>query len=79
MVFTEKRTVKKYCAGEAHCHEDKAQKIETLVKTLADCSGVLTLRVGEAPKKRMAEAGIPVFTTYDRIEDAVRKAAKGGM
>jgi hypothetical protein len=34
------------------------------------------MRIGEAPKEKLKQKAILTFTTYDRIEDAVRQAAE---
>ena len=70
--YVEKRQVKKYCTG-SECDDDG--KIDSLIKAVSDCNGVLTLRIGDAPSKRLAEEGIEVITTYDTISEAVVKAA----
>lgn len=75
--FKEKRNVVKYCSGTDNC-ADEAGKMDSILKTVADCSGILALRIGDAPSKKLKELGINIFTTYDRIEDAVKQAAKGG-
>ncbi len=73
--FKEKRPVAKYCAGAESC-EDKTGKMEDILYTVSDCDGVLALRIGVSPSEKLSEKGIRIFTTYDRIEDAVRNAAK---
>ena len=73
--FLEKRSVEKYCSGSQFCDEG-ADRIERLLHTIEDCNGVLALRVGDSPQQRLDDMGIRVISTYDRIEDAVKKAAK---
>ncbi len=75
--FKEKRNVRKYCSGAELCDEE-IDKMDLILGAVGDCDGILVLRIGEVPLKRLKDAGIPVFTTYDRIENAVVKAAKGG-
>lgn len=72
--FIERRKVEKYCTGSENC-EDKASKIDNIVSAVKDCNGVLALRIGDSPSKRLMDLGIHIVTTYDRIEDAVKKAA----
>jgi len=72
--FIEKRNVDKYCNGPDVC-EDKVDKIESILQTIKDCSAVLALRVGESPSRRLEALGIRIVVTYDRIEEAVKKAA----
>ncbi len=73
-VLLEKREVKKYCEGIAEC-EEKDDKIESIIRTIADCKAVIAMRIGEAPKTKLNQKGIQVFTTYDRIEDSVKRVA----
>lgn len=74
-VYKEKREVEKYCTGVDDCdaHEDKIGKI---LHTIKDCNGVIAMRIGESPKKKLKEMGIKVISTYDRIKDAVKTASK---
>lgn len=51
--------------------------MDRLLDTIKDCGSVLALRIGDSPQQRLKEMGIRVIATYDRIEDAVNKAAKG--
>jgi MoaA/NifB/PqqE/SkfB family radical SAM enzyme len=73
--FKEQRKVPKYCQGScSHIgHEDKLQAV---METIGDCTGVIVLRIGEVPRAQLEEKGIRVYMTYDRIEDAVRSAAR---
>lgn len=73
--FVEKRAVSKYCTGNEDCGEPSS-KIDTILSAVSDCSGVLALRIGESPSQKLKEKGISVISTYDRIEDAVKSAAK---
>ncbi len=72
--YIEKRKVNKYCRGKEAC-DDQADKITRIIDSIEDCQGVITLRIGESPKRRLKEKGIKVFSTYDRIPDAIKKAA----
>ncbi|CDM70236.1 Nitrogenase cofactor biosynthesis protein NifB [Clostridium bornimense] len=74
VMFLEKRNVDRYCNGEANCKSDS--KIEKLIKTIDDCNGVISLRIGEEPKKKLKENNIRIFTSCERIEDAVAIFAK---
>ncbi|HWT77016.1 MAG TPA: nitrogenase cofactor biosynthesis protein NifB [Mobilitalea sp.] len=73
-VFLEKRPVNKYCTGAADCDE-RSEKMELIIQTVADCDAVIAMRIGDAPRSRLSEKGIKTFTTYDRIEDSVKWAA----
>jgi nitrogenase cofactor biosynthesis protein NifB len=72
--FIEKRNVDKYCNGERECGE-KEDKISTIINAIADCDAVIAMRIGDSPKMKLNEKGIKVFTTYDKIEDSVKKVA----
>ncbi len=65
----------KYCDGVEEC-DDKPDKIDSIIHTIADCDAVIAMRIGEAPKSKLKQKGIQIFTTYDRIEDSVIWAAK---
>ncbi len=73
--FVEKRPVYKYCTGSDGCIDDKEEKMDAILKAVSDCDAVLALRIGNSPSKKLEEMGIKIITTYDRIEDAVKKAA----
>lgn len=78
--FKERRSVSKYCEGSDNCDGmgggSKEGKMEAILETVKDCNGVLAMRIGEAPKQKLKEKSIETFTTYDRIEDAVRQMAE---
>ncbi|WMJ88824.1 nitrogenase cofactor biosynthesis protein NifB [Anaerocolumna sp. MB42-C2] len=69
------RSVDKYCGGNSECQEE-SDKIERMITSVKDCHGVLSMRIGENPKNKLREHGIKVITTYDRVTDAVVKAAE---
>lgn len=73
--FIEKRNVLKYCEGPESCR-DADSKMDAILSAVGDCSGVLALRIGYAPSKKLEQKGIQIYTTYDRIENAVRSAVK---
>jgi predicted Fe-Mo cluster-binding NifX family protein len=76
----ERRSSQKYCtdgcSGAMDGSGTGTDRIEDIIDTISDCVGVVCMRMGEAPKRTLAQRGIDVFTTYDRIEDAVEKAVK---
>jgi len=78
--FKERRSVTKYCEGSDSCDGmgggNKEGKMEAILETVKDCNGVLAMRIGEAPKQKLKEKSIETFTTYDRIEDAVKEAVE---
>ncbi|MFA9378661.1 MAG: nitrogenase cofactor biosynthesis protein NifB [Lachnotalea sp.] len=72
--FIEKRNIEQYCEGKQECDE-KEDKITMIINTISDCDAVIVMRIGEAPKIKLSQKGIRVFTTYDKIEDSVKKVA----
>lgn len=74
--FVEKRPVSRFCTGKEDCEGAEA-RMEGMLKAVGDCDGVLCLRIGYTPSQRLKQQGKQVITTYERIEDAVRHAAKG--
>lgn len=72
--FVEARAVEKYCHGPEQDEED--QKLFEMVKTIDDCDTLLCMRIGSRPLHILAEKGIRVVTTYNRIEDGLREAAE---
>ncbi len=73
--FVEKRLVSNYCSNASECGGDAKSSIETILSALSDCQAVLALRTGDAPSRKLESSGIRVISTYDRIEDAILKAA----
>lgn len=74
--FIEKRLVKNYCTGTDNCCDDKKLAMDAILAAVSDCGFVLALRTGDTPARKLQSLGIQVISTYDRIEDAVRKAAR---
>ena len=73
--FAGKRNVEQYCQGEEECGE-KEDKIEQIIAALNGCNGVIAMRIGMEPTKKLTKLGIKPVNTYDMIEDAVKKAAE---
>ncbi|WP_143316681.1 nitrogenase cofactor biosynthesis protein NifB [Clostridium sp. HBUAS56017] len=74
-MFLEKRNVEKYCNGKEVC-EEEVDKFEKIANMLYDCDGVICLRIGEEPTKKLRNLGIDIFMTYERVEVAVAFAAE---
>lgn len=72
--FSGKRKVTQYCQGEEVCQEE-TDRMEPIFHALEGCDGVIAMRIGMEPKKRLQMKGIIPINTYDRVEDAVKKAA----
>lgn len=75
ITFIEKRSVNKYCTGTEDCdiHEDKIQKI---IRTIKDCNGVLALRAGYEPIKKLKQRGIKVIQMYEEINKGIVRAVE---
>ena len=73
-MFLERRNIEKYCNGSSECENEN--KIEKLIKTISDCSGVISLRIGEEPAKKLKNNNIQIFQSCERLEDAVVKSAE---
>ena len=74
--FRERRAVGgQYCSGPTDC-DDKQDKMERILQAVGDCACIVTMRVGDAPRKKLGDRGIRVLTSFGRIEDAVSEAAK---
>ncbi len=78
--FKERRSVSKYCDGVENCDGmgggNRESKIDNILEVVKDCKAVVAMRIGEAPKQKLKDKDIETFTTYDRIEDAVKQAAE---
>lgn len=73
-MFLEKRDVDKYCTGQEQCEED--DKITRITSTIKDCNGVISLRIGGEPTRKLKELNIIPFITCERVEEAVVACAK---
>ncbi|MDR1352116.1 MAG: radical SAM protein [Treponema sp.] len=73
--FIEKREIPQYCFGPRGCGET-GEPIAAILKTIADCSGLISMRIGGPPRARLEENGVRVWTTYNYISAAVEDAAK---
>ncbi|MDR1933124.1 MAG: hypothetical protein LBQ57_09935 [Spirochaetales bacterium] len=71
--FKEFRDVPQYCAPE---EKEKAGALDLILETIRDCACVLTVRIGEPPRRALERKGIKVLMTYNPIEEAVREAAE---
>jgi len=70
--FIEKRDVPKYCISK-DCDDDHEDKIDNIIKTIEDCSGVLALRIGDVPKLKLQKKNIKVYLLCDEIRNGIRK------
>ncbi|MDT8717427.1 nitrogenase cofactor biosynthesis protein NifB [Clostridium sp. 19966] len=70
--FLEKRSVEKYCTGKEEC-DDKEKVMEKVIEMLGDCTALIAMRIGDAPRKKLEDKGIKVYQMYDTISSAVQK------
>jgi len=75
VTFIEKRNVEQYCNGKDFC-DDEIDKFQKIIKVVDDCTGIIALRIGDDPTKKLKGIGIDVFMTCEKIEIAVEKAAE---
>lgn len=71
--FVEKRDVVKYCEGK-EC--DDTNKIDNIIKSISDCSIVLSTRIGYEPKKKLERNHIKPIEMYDVISFGIENAVK---
>ena len=74
-IYIENRKVTKYCSGSDDC-DNEQDKIDNILSAIGDCQGVIVLRIGSIPEKKLKDRGISVFKTYDRIEKALEEAVQ---
>ncbi|MBI5418274.1 hypothetical protein HZA55_10095 [Candidatus Poribacteria bacterium] len=70
--FVERRNVSQYCAGKAECIDPK-ERMKIIKEKLADCDGLLVMRIGDVPRNILEKSNIYVNMTYNRIEDAIKE------
>jgi predicted Fe-Mo cluster-binding NifX family protein len=70
----ERRDIPQYCFGPDGCR-DHEELFAVIGGIIQDCAGVIVMRIGEAPRLKLAGQGIRVFMTYNYVTDAVREAA----
>lgn len=71
VLFLEKRKVSKYCTGSEDCNS-KEDKISKIIATIKDCQYVLALRIGDAPKEKLAKLGIKSVQMVEEIKTGIR-------
>ena len=73
-MFLERRNINRYCTGQEDCDEE--DKFTKIANALKDCAGVICLRIGGEPTKKLKEVGVQPFMSCDRVEEAVLASAK---
>jgi len=71
--FIERRKIPKFCTGVEDCDDSHEDKIDYIIKTIEDCRGVLALRIGDIPKKKLEKKNIEVYLLCDEIRNGIRK------
>lgn len=86
--FVGVRPVSKYCHGPELCAGEptgtvasasdsgEEESLGGALSAVSDCNAVLSLRMGEAPKQRLSALGVVTIATYERIDKAVKMAAR---
>ena len=67
----EKRAVEKYCSGAEEC-PDESQRIERILKAVADCDAVIALRIGCRPSQLLEKMGVKPVQGCGNIEDNIK-------
>jgi MoaA/NifB/PqqE/SkfB family radical SAM enzyme len=71
--FLERREIGKYCSGETDCGTAE-DRLTPVLRAVSDCSAILVMRIGDVPRRALAEKGIHVSMTCNRIEEAIRES-----
>jgi nitrogenase molybdenum-iron protein alpha/beta subunit/predicted Fe-Mo cluster-binding NifX family protein len=81
--FREHRSVSKSADGSVCCggpgsnsKGDGSNKIEKIIGVLGDCNIIISMRIGEAPQRRLSELGIVSMMITGTIEEAVEIAVR---
>lgn len=67
----ERRAVNKFCGGMAECGTEEEKRDATL-KAVGDCQAVLTMRIGQYAKEKLAEQGIRSIEYCDTVESGLQ-------
>jgi nitrogen fixation protein NifB len=67
----EQRPVNKFCDGIEECGEERGEQNRT-ISALRDCQAVLTMRIGQHAKDKLAEQGIKSIEFCDSVENGLR-------
>ncbi|MDU4960470.1 MAG: nitrogenase cofactor biosynthesis protein NifB [Sporomusaceae bacterium] len=69
----ERRPVAKFCGGMAECGTEDDRRDAT-IRAVGDCQAVLTMRIGQHAKEKLAEQGIQSIEYCDAVETGLRHA-----
>jgi len=71
--FIETRKIKKYCHHSMDC--DNLEEIkDAVIKTIADCDAVLTMRIGYNAQKRLMDSGIYCIESCNSVDEGLEHA-----
>ncbi|MDR2743366.1 MAG: radical SAM protein [Treponema sp.] len=82
VTFIERREVPQYCHRKENCGgrestpEYHGELLNSIIETITGCTGVIALRIGDEPLRRLKEKGIHFFMTYNYAADAVKEFAE---
>jgi len=71
--LVESRSVQKYCLGMTECEQEKGRR-DGIVQSILDCDAVLTMRIGENAKNRLAADGIESVEYCYTVEEGLLHA-----
>jgi MoaA/NifB/PqqE/SkfB family radical SAM enzyme len=74
--FMERRETPHYCHGKEACGAGAGISLDSIIKTVAGCTGVIAMRIGAEPLRRLREKGIHFFMTYNYAAEAVKEFAE---
>jgi len=72
--FLEKREVEKYCHGQS----SNASAMTLILETIKDCDAVLTAKIGDGPREKLARIGVSAVTdyAYEAIDESLMEYLK---
>lgn len=66
----EHRQIEKYCGGEEYCLDEESRK-ERILDIFSDCDGILVLRIGYQPRKKLEQKGVLVVEWPDTVREGL--------
>jgi nitrogen fixation protein NifB len=69
--IVERRPVNKFCAGMEGCGEAEEKRDDT-ISAIRDCQAVLTMRIGQHARDKLAEQGIRSIEYCDTVENGLQ-------
>jgi len=62
------------CADTGDGQEDADSKMDRILRAVVDCACIVTMRIGEAPRMKLVDAGKQIHIVFGPIEQAVNDA-----